>query len=492
MKKIIALCVGLHLFMACSKEEKEIEVLQDQDLYSVKEINAFMEDQIKTFGDVDWKKAEAKMLYSAVMRGGEVLSVGYGDKGESFSNGSKTKSTLNARQNVMNIVAENEGVLKSRFEETDGVLNVIDVPISKLETVKALLSTSQIRYLDPMGYNQFAPSGQGYQQKNAGCDMVNEPINSRDVSKITPNALLPWNFAIHKIPQAWAKSTGAGVTIGVIDTGLSSSQSLLNGDINNGASRGRSVKRFGTYIESPWPWAKGVDGPEDRCGHGTQMSAVIGSPRNNKGMPVGVAYNSNLVVYRGTSDVLLDDFHERKGVSNALVALANRSDVKIISMSIGFLYTIGNIRDAVKYAYSKGKLIICAGGTSTNFTNWYGIIFPASMRETVAVTGISDNGYKRCDICHDGNMDFTIVMQRRSNPDRNVPVLGFNNGTTRYSSGSSVATAMTSGIAALIWAKNPRLNRNQVLDKLKRSGEFYPRRDKRFGYGNINALKAVQ
>jgi hypothetical protein len=59
------------------------------------------------------------------------------------------------------------------------------------------------------------------------------------------------------------------------------------------------------------------------------------------------------VAYRATEDVLLNDYHERKGVSKALTQLGNRSDVKIISMSIGYVWSIGNIKDAVKYAYSK-------------------------------------------------------------------------------------------------------------------------------------------
>ena len=38
----------------------------------------------------------------------------------------------------------------------------------------------------------------------------------------------------------------------------------------------------------------------------------------------------------------------------------------------------------------KGKLIFCAGGTSTSFTTFVGVIFPAWMSETVAVTGLKD------------------------------------------------------------------------------------------------------
>ena len=53
------------------------------------------------------------------------------------------------------------------------------------------------------------------------------------------------------------------------------------------------------------------------------MASALASPRNDNGMPVGVAYNSNLVSYRGTSDVVLEDYHDRIGVSNALKALGN-------------------------------------------------------------------------------------------------------------------------------------------------------------------------
>jgi subtilisin family serine protease len=224
------------------------------------------------------------------------------------------------------------------------------------------------------------------------------------------------------------------------------------------------------------------------------MGSAMAAPRNNDGMPVGVAYNANLVAYRATEDVLLNDYHERKGVSAALTQLGNRSDVKIISMSIGYVWSIGNIKDAVKYAYSKGKLIFAAGGTSTSFTNGFGVIFPATMSETVAVTGVNDgSNYERCDTCHSGSkIDFTIIMEGDNNTSKAPPVLGFNTGQRRYTGGSSVATATTAGIAALVWSKYPSWSRTQVLNRLKQSADLYPSKSSSFGYGNIDALQAVQ
>ncbi|WP_299219916.1 S8/S53 family peptidase [uncultured Aquimarina sp.] len=497
MKKIITLVLGLFLVLSCSQEDStEIidESSESQKILSVEEINSFIEKQLKQNGDLDWTTdASAHILYSAVMHGGEVLTIGFGEKGESFIDGTQRSPRLNnIIEGIYNTVQSIEGVTRSNVQVSqDGTLNVLDVKVKKLETIVELKAMDNIRYLEPNGYGFYLK--EEVQQKSAGCSQSGQSINSGDYSVISPNARLPWNYKNHNIDDAWSLSTGAGITVGLIDTGLSANQNLLGNGFNDGASNGRSVQRFGTFIDSPWWWSNNVDGPNDRCGHGTQMASAIASPRNNDFMPVGVAYNSNLVAYRGTEDVVLNDYHERKGVSNALKALGNRSDVKIISMSVGYPWSIGNVKDAVKYAYGKGKMIMAAGGTSTTFTNWYGVIFPASMSETVAVTGLKDNGYNRCDICHDGNkIDFTIIMQRASNTSRTVPVLGFNSGTESYVGGSSVATAMTAGIAALVWARNPNMSRAQVLDKLKRAGEFYPNRNSKFGYGNIDALKAVQ
>ncbi|WP_108867102.1 S8 family peptidase [Aquimarina aquimarini] len=498
MKKITFLITILILVFSCSKEnpdeiiEPNSDFSESQKLLTISEVNKYIQTELKEKGDVNWTKAPAVVLWSAVMHGGEVLSIGYGEKGESFSV-QKSARLVNALDNIYEIVASAEGVKKtSSVLSADEILNVTDVKVTHLETIIALQETDQIRYLEPIGYGSYLQEATP-QQKSAGCSTGGQTIHSGDYRVISPNARVPWNFDLHKIPQAWNYSTGSGITVGLIDTGISANQSLLGSGFNDGASNGRSIQRYGTFIDSPWWWSDNVDGPNDRCGHGTTMAAAISSPRNNDFMPVGVAYNCNLISYRGTEDVVLNDYHERKGVSNALKGLGNNSRVKIISMSIGYPWSIGNVKDAVRYAYGKGKLIIAAGGTSTIFTNWYGVIFPATMSETIAVTGLKDNGYNSCGNCHDGNkIDFTIVMERAGDSNRKMPTLGFNTGTQVYVGGSSIATATTAGIAALVWARNPSMTRNQVLDKLKKAGDFYPNRNSKYGYGNIDALKAVQ
>ena len=161
-------------------------------------------------------------------------------------------------------------------------------------------------------------------------------------------------------------------------------------------------------------------------------------------------------------------------------------------MSIGDLFNSGTVADGIRYAYGKGKLIFCAAGTSTSFTNWAGVVFPARMSETVAVTGVKEGSrYQRCNNCHSGRqVDFTMVMQR-ADSDRTSLTLSDSGDGLAYIGGSSVATAMTAGVAALVWSQNPSWDREAVLQRLKESADLYPGRDRAFGWGTLDAYEAV-
>lgn len=500
MKRMYAMVVLILAItiVSCTKDaiiESESKAVQfSEKPLTIQQINQRISESIRNTGDFDWNKEDAHFLWSALTHGQNVLTVGYGNDGQSFSEEFDAE-LLRKKNNLIATILTTEQIDKKDFKlKEDDILTVFDAEVIKLETIVALRKSDYVRYLEPNGYNQFNDGSE--QKSSSGCDKSADYINPSHYSTIAPNnAQVSWHFDEHNIQSAWNLSTGSGVTIGLIDTGVSKSQSLLTSSgINDGYSSGRYVQKYGTFIDSNWWWSSNYDGPNDKCGHGTAMGSTMASPRNNNGMPVGVAYNANLVAYRATEDVLLNDYHERKGVSKALTQLGNRNDVKIISMSIGYVWSIGNVKDAVKYAYNKGKLIFAAGGTSSSFTNGFGVIFPATMSQTVAVTGVTDgNNYKRCDTCHSGSkIDFTIVMEGDNNTSKAPPVLNFYNDQSRYTGGSSAATATTAGIAALVWARHPSWSRAQVLNRLMQSADLYPYKSSHFGYGNIDALQAVQ
>ncbi|WP_153397983.1 S8 family peptidase [Chryseobacterium vaccae] len=470
-------------------EGSKIETVQ-KDPLTAKQINEEIKNSIKNTGSFNWKEASDHLLWSAVFRGNKMVSIGFGTSGEDFDR-SLSANSREMEDEILNVIRKSEG--KERGDaliSSDKYLNQIDVLIEKEETLTALRQMKTIRYVEPGDYRYFdyetdvAAKSSG---SSSGCGFESTALNAADYTSTTPNAKVPWAFTKHNIPNAWNYSTGAGITIGLVDTGVSAQQILLGTNFNTGASSGRTITKNGVYVNG-----SSTDGPADQCGHGTKMASVMAAPKNNAGLPVGVAYNANLITYRAAANVLLDTSSEQNGVKTAFTELANNTSVKIISMSMGHIFSVGKIEDGVKYAYSKGKLIFCAGGTSTSFTNFVGVIFPASMSEVQAVTGVKEGtSNQKCDVCHSGSqIDFTFQMERPSG--NTVPVLSYYNGQADYVGGSSVATAATAGIAALVWSKNPSWTRDQVLNKMRQSATYYPSVNSSYGYGNINVLQAVQ
>jgi hypothetical protein len=192
-------------------------------------------------------------------------------------------------------------------------------------------------------------------------------------------------------------------------------------------------------------------------------------------------------------DVIITSSNEKRGVRDALKIAAN-SDSRIASMSLGTPFYSSTVADGVYYAYNSGVMVMSAAGTSISFLSWYGVIFPATMSQTVAVTGVKDGEeLEACEACHDGSaVDFVIVMERASNDERHSLSLATYGNQPSYIGGSSCATATMAGVTAMVWSAHPNWGRNTVMQRLKQSSEFYPNPHGAFGYGRIDALQAVE
>lgn len=503
-KLISFLLVVMPILFSCERDdsgvnEEPVTIAPDQkEPMTTAEVNKVIDDALTARGNFNWKEASSRTLWSAAHHGNHLITIGFGNSKDDFD---RAKSTNNQQiqDELLRIITKYEAQPLSKvFVSADLQLNQINVVVTRQETIIALRRSKFIRYIEPADYhyvairdvqNRSAASSSG----SSGCGFEAQALSAADYTTASPGCLVPWTFYQHNIPAAWSLSTGRNITIGVIDTGVSPNQTLLGSSFNTGDSSGRTIQKFGVYVDSIWPWSTTTDGPNDQCGHGTSMASVATAPRNANRMPVGVAYNANLITYRAAANVVLDSYQEQEGVKKAFTALANNTNVRIISMSMGYVFSVGKIEDAIRYAYGKGKLIFCAAGTSTSFTNFVGVIFPAWMPETVAVTGVKEGATMvKCDECHSGSkVDFTVVMQRAVSGN-SVPINSYYNSQTDYVGGSSVATATTAGIAALVWSKNPSWTRDQVLSKMRQSGNFYPNRNNEFGFGNVNALLAVQ
>ena len=147
---------------------------------------------------------------------------------------------------------------------------------------------------------------------------------------------------------------------------------------------------------------------------------------------------------------------------------------------------------AIQYAFNKGKMMFCAGGTSFGWSSGFvGVIFPAWLPQVNAVTGVKET-FTKCDVCHEGSeIDFVVHMEKNSNGRKVLTTANATDVPTTVG-GSSVATASTAGMAALIWSKNPTWTREQVIARMQTSANYYPSKNSKFGWGAIDMEKALQ
>lgn len=504
----IAVATVLLGLAACSKEAiVEQSPAQSQEPLTKVELNAIIKNEIETKNTVfHWQDQSDQVLWSAAVQSDSIMSIGYQPIG--YTQIEDKIHLVNVDEpewaNIKNklvtfVVQETNRLNPSQkidaadvlIPEPDGVLPHFMIKMHNMEVVSQLRSMPEVRFVEPLGYEM---ESEIQERSDSGCGLSpNNNIPSADYTTTSPNAKIPWNFYNMNIPAAWATSTGDNIEVTLIDTGVYPEQSKLGSEFNSGQSQGRSIGKTGTYNSSFWWWNTKPDGPNDKCGHGTQMAGLIAAPRSTGGSSVGVAYNCNLYSIRGTGDVVVNGSKEKTGVKNALVKAGKRGSTKIISMSIGDIFYSSTVADGIFYAYNRGKMIVAAAGTSTSFTNWVGVVFPATMSQTVAVTGVKDgSSLQRCNTCHSGSaVDFVAVMQRSSSNSRTSLTLARSGNTPASVGGSSAATATTAGIAALVWATNPSQSRSQVLSRMKNAASIYPSRNSQYGWGIIDAAQAV-
>ncbi len=504
MKNTYALALLAGLLAACQPGSDAPDARLQPALIPTQQLDALIRQKLQTEGRFEWTMASDEQAWSAAAQSDHVLSVGYRPAGgtgdfrdQLHTLDVEAPAWKAARQAVLDLVFEEERktrpALKREellvFEES--VLPVLNVRLENSATFRKLRASNLVRYAEPMGYEPGAAAART--QAGSGCDS-NTPVTNlvagSDYTTTTPNGKVSWNLPYHNIPQAWAQSSGAGITIQVIDSGCSPDQAKLGSQFTQGSSGGRAITKLVTL-----PRAGGTTGPvetpADLCGHGTSMLGTAGGPRGTDGSTVGIAYGASLVSVRAAADVMIDESREVKGVSDAFVLAGNNANVRIISLSLGRVTSNGQLTDAIRYAYNRGKLIFAAAGTSVDFTSWFGVIFPATLTECVAVTGVKEAVMQKCDACHDGSkVEFVTVMEKTGS-NRHGLSLAMSGNVPSTVGGSSVATSSTAAMAALVWAKFPNLTRAQVLNKLKASASYYPNRNAKLGWGKINVETAL-
>ncbi|MEM2926587.1 MAG: S8 family serine peptidase [Candidatus Bathyarchaeia archaeon] len=272
---------------------------------------------------------------------------------------------------------------------------------------------------------------------------------------------IPWGIERIKATQVWSESTGSGVKIAILDTGVGPHDDLS--------------------ICGGYDFVNNDKDPSDDNGHGTHVAGTIAALDNDFGV-VGVAPGS--LIYA----VKMLDSSGSGTIAWAVQAIewSVNNGMQVLSMSWGASTDYQALRDACKAAYDKGLLLVAAAGNSGNSQGTGdNVAYPAKYDSVIAVAATDQNNNR-------ASWSSTGPAVELAAPGVNIYSTYKNNGYATLS-GTSMATPHVSGTAALVWAKNPTLTNVEVRKILRDTATDLGAtgRDSLYGYGLVNAFAAV-
>ncbi|WP_084150511.1 S8 family peptidase [Azohydromonas australica] len=310
------------------------------------------------------------------------------------------------------------------------------------------------------------------------------------------------------LPTAWEKSTGAGVVVAVVDTGVRPhvdlQANLLPGyDFVTDRSTANDGNARDADASDPGDWTVA-----DECGegwpgessswHGTHVAGIAAAVANNGIGVAGVAHGAKLLPVRAmgrcggyTSDIA-DGMIWAAGGKVSRVP-ANKTPARVINLSLGGASRTCSTTysEAIKAVRQRGAVVVVAAG---NENMSVARSTPANCADVVVVTAVKRNGH-RASYANYG----TAVDLAAPGGDTGAGILSTLNSGTRkpakdtYAgySGTSMATPHVAGVAALMLSVNPKLTPTQVETLLKASVRPFPGNCTGCGKGMLDANMAV-
>jgi serine protease len=276
-----------------------------------------------------------------------------------------------------------------------------------------------------------------------------------------------WNLHKIGIEGAWSQTKGSGITVAVIDTGITKVRDL-----------------YETKFVKGYDFVNDTEEAKDDNGHGTHVAGTIAQATNNKYGVAGIAYEASLMplkVLSSSGGGTVADIAEA-------IKFAADQGADVINMSLGGSGESKLMKEAIAYAHRKDVVIIAAAGNeSAN-----GASYPARYPHVIGVSAFGPDGEKApysnfgagVDISAPGGSEAGKILQETIDENGEGVFLGFQ--------GTSMASPHVAGVAALIKAagiKQP----DEVLKVLKQSARVIQDDGLNYyGAGQLNAEAAVK
>ena len=285
-----------------------------------------------------------------------------------------------------------------------------------------------------------------------------QPAAAEDASRVRKDQ---WHLTFLKANEAHKISRGAGVLVAVPDTGVDP-----HPDLSRNLLQGRNILT-GTD-----------DGLHDTNSHGTAMAGLIAAHGSGRDIgALGIAPEAKILpIISSTSD----NYGEADNLAEA-IDYAVTQHAGVISISSAGVTSEKLIR-SVKNALAADIVVIAGVG---NLPEAASIGYPAAEEGVIAVGGTDQAG------------NHTPISVTGSKIDVAAPAVDIYstsyNGKYSKGTGTSSATAIVAGAAALIRSKYPNLPAQEVAHRLTATAvdKGPPGRDDQYGYGVIDLVAAL-
>jgi type VII secretion-associated serine protease mycosin len=346
-------------------------------------------------------------------------------------------------------------------------MTVMQVPGGQdaMAALGAMQGRSEIQYAEPDYLFKAAPPAPAFKAR------ARQPL--RRVQALTSLQVTSnqWGLLKMDIPHVSPLDTGARVIVAVLDTGVDLGHPDLQGCLLAGIS---------TLPNS--------SGPADDHGHGTHVSGIIAAQGINNVRGVAPGCRIMPVKVLGA-----DGMGDTANIVTGILWAVDHG-AQVINMSLGGTGGSQALREAVEYAINKNVVVVAAMGNDGANTEDY----PAGYPGVIAV-GATDNTDTVADYSNYGSWESVvapgsdILSTLPTYPVYETTHDDFKQQGYDTMDGTSMATPMVSGLAALILSHYPGMPASQVKSRIENAATDLgdPGFDNHYGHGLVNAYQAV-